>query len=111
MPDVSADQKMSASDDAGDEGVSSVEPTTPGPIRSGVPEKSKPSTTNQVLVVPPSDRRGRKSLHAAARRSKSVHPVDQVMTQVELPRYHGHHHPLDSVAIEIIFGHIFEAFQ
>jgi hypothetical protein len=33
------------------------------------------------------------------------------MTQVELPPYCGPHSPLDLVAIEIIFGRIFEAFQ
>jgi hypothetical protein len=34
-----------------------------------------------------------------------------VMTQVELPPYCGPHSPLDLVAIEIIFGRIFEAFR
>jgi hypothetical protein len=33
------------------------------------------------------------------------------MTQVEHPLYHGLRSPLDSIAIEIIFVHIFEAFQ
>jgi hypothetical protein len=33
-----------------------------------------------------------------------------VITQVELPPYRGPHSPLDLVAVEIIFGRIFEAF-
>jgi hypothetical protein len=33
------------------------------------------------------------------------------MTQVELPPFHGPCKPLDLVAIEIIFGCIFEVFQ
>jgi hypothetical protein len=33
------------------------------------------------------------------------------MTQVELPSYHRPHSPMDLVAIEFIFGRIFEAFQ
>jgi hypothetical protein len=33
------------------------------------------------------------------------------MTQVELSPYHGPHSPLDLVAVEIIFWHIFEAFH
>jgi hypothetical protein len=33
------------------------------------------------------------------------------MSQVELPPYHGPHSPLDLVAIETIFGCIFEAFR
>jgi hypothetical protein len=46
MPDAPADQKMSAGNDAGDEGVTSAEPTAPGLIGSSVPEKSKPSATD-----------------------------------------------------------------
>jgi hypothetical protein len=33
------------------------------------------------------------------------------MTQIELPPYRGPRSPLDLVAIEFIFGHIFKAFQ
>jgi hypothetical protein len=33
------------------------------------------------------------------------------MTQIELPPYRGPHSPLDLVAIEIIFGRLFEVFQ
>jgi hypothetical protein len=41
---------------------------------------------------------------------QSKPPPDQVMTQIELPPYHGPRSPLDLVAVEIIFGHLFEAF-
>jgi hypothetical protein len=34
-----------------------------------------------------------------------------VMTHIELPPYHGPKSPMDLVTIEIIFGHLFEAFQ
>jgi hypothetical protein len=37
--------------------------------------------------------------------------ADQVMTQIELPPYHRPRSPLDLVAIEIIFGRLFEAFR
>jgi hypothetical protein len=37
--------------------------------------------------------------------------VDQVMIQVELSPYHGPHSPLDLVALEIVFGRMFEAFH
>jgi hypothetical protein len=73
MPDALVDQKTSGVYDAGDEGVTSAELTTSSPIGSGVPEKTKPSTVDQVLVVPPSGRRGQKHLHAATRRSIPVH--------------------------------------
>jgi hypothetical protein len=111
MPDAPANQKMSAGDDTGDEGATSIKPTAPGPIRSGMLVKSKHSAIDQVLIVPPSSRCGRKCLHSGTRRSNPVPPVDQVMIQVELPPYGGPHSPLESVALEVIFGRIFEAFQ
>jgi hypothetical protein len=37
--------------------------------------------------------------------------VDQVITQVKLPPYHGPRSPLDLVASEIVFRCIFEAFH
>jgi hypothetical protein len=33
------------------------------------------------------------------------------MTQIELPTYRGHRNPLDLVVVELIFGHLFEAFR
>jgi hypothetical protein len=33
------------------------------------------------------------------------------MIQIEHAPHHGPQNPLDSVAVEIIFGHLFEAFQ
>jgi hypothetical protein len=76
-----------------------------------VPEKSKPSAADWVLVVPPTGGRGRKRLHPATRRSNLVPQINQVMTQAELPPYHGSRSPLDLVAIKNIFGRIFEAFR
>jgi hypothetical protein len=74
-------------------------------------EESKPSTADWVLVVPPSGKRGRKCPPPATKQSKPVPLVVQVMTQVELPPHRGPHSLMDSIAIEIIFGRIFEAFQ
>jgi hypothetical protein len=51
------------------------------------------------------------STHPATKRTKLIHQADQVMTQVELPPYRRPYSPLDLVAIEIILGCIFEAFQ
>jgi hypothetical protein len=58
VPDAPADKKVPAGDDIGGEGATSVEPIAPSLIRSGAPEKPKPSTANRVLAVPPSGRRG-----------------------------------------------------
>jgi hypothetical protein len=50
------------------------------------------------------------SVHPATKRNKLIRQADQVMNQVELPPYREPHSPLDLVAIEIMLGHIFEAF-
>jgi hypothetical protein len=93
--DVSADHKVSAIDDAGSVGAASIEANAPVPIMAGAPDMPKSPATDQVLVPPPSSRRGRK---------RPPNPqIDQVMSQVELPPYHGPCSPLDLVAIEIIF--------
>jgi hypothetical protein len=77
-----------------------------------MPEQSKPSVTDWVLVIAPfSGKRGCKHPPPVTKRSKPITSVDQVMSQVELPPYHGPCSPLNLGAIKIIFGCIFEAFQ
>jgi hypothetical protein len=110
-PNTSIDQKVLADDDAGDVGASSVEPNTPSPIGFDMPERSRPITAGLVLVVPPSGRGGRKCPPPTTKRSNPIPPADLVMTQVELPPYHGPHSPLELVAIDFIFECMFEAFQ
>jgi hypothetical protein len=51
--DASADQKVPAGDDAEDDGATSAKPIAPNLIKFGVPEQSKPSATDQTLVVVP----------------------------------------------------------
>jgi hypothetical protein len=111
-PDAPVDEKVSADDDAGNNGATIAEPTAPGLISSIVLKQSKPSVADRVLnIVPPSGRHGRKHPPPAIKWSNLVPLADQVMTQVELPPFRGPHSPLDLVAIEFIFRHIFEAFQ
>jgi hypothetical protein len=57
-PDASANQKVLAGDDTGDAGASLAEPTAHSPFGSDMPKKSKPSTTDRVLIVLPSGKRG-----------------------------------------------------
>jgi hypothetical protein len=108
-PTAPADKlKKSVSDDAEDRGVSSAEPIAPNLISSGAPGHSDPSTAAQVVApILPSGKHGQKRSLPATRHNK---PLDQVMTQMELPPYCGPHSPLDVVAIEIIFGCIFVVF-
>jgi hypothetical protein len=96
-PDAPTDQKVQAGDDTGDGGASSVEPTAHNLISSA--------------IAPFAGGRGHKLPPPATKRSRLIPQIDQVMTQVELPPYCGPCSPLDLVAIEIIFGRIFKAFQ
>jgi hypothetical protein len=109
--DVSANKKMSVGDDVEDGGASSAKLIAPNPISFDAPEQADPSIADWVaLVVPPTGRRGRKHPLSAIRQNKPLPSGDQVMTQVELPPYHGPHSPLDLVVIEIIFARLFEIF-
>jgi hypothetical protein len=111
-PDTPTGQKGSAGDDTGDDGVTLAEPITLGPISSVMPEQSKPSITNQVPAIVHSSRKcARKCTPPVTKRSNPIASADHMMSQVELPPYREPCSPLDLVSIEIIFGHIFEAFQ
>jgi hypothetical protein len=102
----SGKQKKLASDDAEDEGVSSAEPITPNPISYGMHGQSNPSVVVRVATPDlPTGKCGRKRPPSAPKRNRSL---DQVMTQIEIPLYCGPRSPLDLVAIEIVFGRIFE---
>jgi hypothetical protein len=109
-PTASADKlKKSSDDDAEDGGVSSAMPIVPNPISSSAPRQSDPSVVARVVtLILPTGKRGQKHPSTVARHNK---PLDQVMTQIELPPYRGPHSLLDIVAIEIIFGHMFEVFR
>jgi hypothetical protein len=92
--------------------VSSAESIAPNPISSSVSNQSNHSITCGVSTnVPPCGGRGCNRPPPATRWNKPILLVDQVMTQIALPPYHGTHSPLDLVAIEIFFGCIFEAFR
>jgi hypothetical protein len=105
-------KKMSAGDDTEDGGVYSVEPIAPNLISSSAPERSDLSTTVQVATfVPPNGKCGHKRPLPTTGWNKPLPQVDQVMTQIELPPYHGPRSPMDLVAIEVVFGHIFEVFR
>jgi hypothetical protein len=76
-PDVLADQKTLAGDEARDDGVTSAEPIALVPISSAVLEPSKSSAADQVLaIVPPSSKRGRKRPPPATKRSKTISSAD-----------------------------------
>jgi hypothetical protein len=71
---------------------------------------SRPSTADQTTTTAPSSggqKKKRVALGTKCKPDKAL--ADQVIT--ELPPYHGPRSPLDLVAIEHIFGRLFEAFR
>jgi hypothetical protein len=112
-PDASAGkEKAPAGDDAENGAVTSAEPITPNLIRPDVLEHVNSFVVDQPnSVVPPGGGRGCKCPPSMLRQKQPLPSIDHVMTQIELPPFHGPHSPLDLVAIEIIFGCLFEAFQ
>jgi hypothetical protein len=76
-----------------------------------VPGKPKPLVTDQDSIKPPAGGRGRKCLHATIKWPTPILQANQVITQIDLPLSCGPHSPLNLVAVEIIFGRIFEAFH
>jgi hypothetical protein len=107
-PNAPATLKASPVDDAKVVGTASAETPIPGLIGDDVP---KLPATDQVTTVPSAKGHGQKRPPIAARRPKPAPLVDQVMFQVEIPPFHGFRNPLELVAIEIVYGHIFEAFR
>jgi hypothetical protein len=53
----------------------------------------------------------RKRPSPVPKRKQALSSADQVMTQIELPPYHGPRSLLDLITIEIICGHLCEAFR
>jgi hypothetical protein len=108
---ASADRDVSAADDTSGVGTTFVKATIPGLSKAIAPSSSKPLVTDQVLIVPASSTSNRKYMRLAVKWCDPGPRVDQVMIQVELSPYHGPHSPLDLVALEIVFGRMFEAFH
>jgi hypothetical protein len=73
--------------------------------------QTDPSTVDQAALGAPSAGRHKRKRPPTVPKCKQTKTLaHQVMTQIELPLYRGPRSPLNLVAIEIIFGHLFEAF-
>jgi hypothetical protein len=113
--DVSSDKddvtKKSTGNDAGDGGVSSVELIAPSQIRSNASGQTDRSITDRVAsTAPPVGEHRNKCPPPVLKQKCALTSSGQVMTQIELPPYGRPCSPLELVAIEIIFGRLFEAF-
>jgi hypothetical protein len=103
-------QNEPADDDAGGQGVPSNESIAPNPIGSGMTEQIHFSATDQTTTVAPTGNSQQNKKHIVlASKRKQPAPSDQVI--IELPLYRGPQSPLDLVAVEFIFGCLFEAFR
>jgi hypothetical protein len=101
-----------AGDEAKDEGISSTEPITPGPIRSNTLAQTDPSVADRVVSSTPSaGGQKQKCPPFVLKHKPSKSLAVQVMTQIELPPYRRPRRTLDLVAIEIIFRRLFEVFR
>jgi hypothetical protein len=99
-------------DDTEDGGAPSVEQITPNPIDSSTLEQVHSSAANQVdPTVPSASGQKRKRAPLSLKHKQPKPTADQVMIQIKHAPYHGPQSPLDLVAVEIIFGCLFEAFR
>jgi hypothetical protein len=112
-PNASAGkEKAPAGDDAENGGVTSVEPIAPNPIRPDALEQAESSIADRPnSVVPPGGGRGRKRPPPMLRWKQPLPSTDHVMTQIELPPFHGPRSPLDLVAIEIFLDACLKRFN
>jgi hypothetical protein len=106
-----ANLKAPDGDDAEGEGASSVETIAPGPIRSSASVQTDPSTADRAAPSAPSTGGHKQKRPPTVSKNKQTKTLaNQVMTQIEPPPYRRPQSSLDLVAIEIIFGCLFEAF-
>jgi hypothetical protein len=107
-----ANLQMPDGDDAEGDGASLVELIAPGPIGSNMPTQTDLSAFNRAaLGAPSTSGHKRKRPPTVPKRRKTKTSTVLVMTQIELPPYCGPKNRLDLDAIEIVLGHLFEAFQ
>jgi hypothetical protein len=88
-----------------------VESISPGPIGTNASVQTDPSTINRATLGAPFTGVHKWNCPPTIPKCKQIKTLAyQVMTQIELPPYRGPRSPLDLVAIDIIFEHLFEAF-
>jgi hypothetical protein len=103
-------QKEPASDDTAGEGAPAFETVAPNLIRFSSTGESHPSTADQTTAAAPSGGGPRKKCVAlGTKRKQDQAPADQVI--IELPPYRRPRSSLDLVAVDHIFGRLFEAFR
>jgi hypothetical protein len=106
-----AEPRALAGYEADGEEISLAEPIIPSPIISNTPAQVDPSVADRGISSAPSTGGQKWKCPPPIPKRKSIKSsIDQVMIQIELPPYRGPRRPLDLVAIEIVFGHLFKVF-
>jgi hypothetical protein len=96
-------------DDAGGNGGPSAETLAPNPIGSSSTGEIRPSAVDQAVPTSPaSDSQKKKCIVLGTKHKHNKAVDDQVI--IDLPPYHGPRSPLDIIAVEHLFGRLFEAF-
>jgi hypothetical protein len=97
-------------DDARGNGAPSAETLAPNPIGSSSTRETRPLAVDQAIPTAPSGsgQKKKKCIVLVSKRKHDKAADDQVI--IKLPLYRGPRSPLVIVAIEHIFGRLFEAF-
>jgi hypothetical protein len=91
--------------------VPTTEPIPPNPTESSVAGDTHPLGVGQIAAASLGSRQMKKNILLASKYKQPTPLANQVTIHIELSPYHGPQSPLDLVAVEIVFGHLFEAFQ
>jgi hypothetical protein len=103
------DRRQTAGDDVEGPGIPSIEPITSNPIGSSMAAPVCPPSADQpVSAAPPSGGQKQKRISLASKR-KVTTSSDQVIT--ELHSCHLSRNQSNLVSVNLVFGHLFEAFQ
>jgi hypothetical protein len=103
------DQKQPAGNDVEGHGIPLTEPITSNPIESDMAALVRPPVADQSISAAPLGGSQKRKCIMLASKHKTTTSFDQVVT--ELPSYHGSRNRLNLVAVNLTFGHLFEAFQ
>jgi hypothetical protein len=97
-------------DDARGNGAPSAKTLAPNPIGSSSAGETHPSAADQAVPITPSGG-GQKKKHIVLGTKRKHNKVADDQVIIELPPYHGSRSPLDIVAVEHLFGRLFEAIR
>jgi hypothetical protein len=103
-------QNKSAGNDTEGKRVPSIKPISPNPTGPSMAGNTRPLAVGQIVTAPSGSKQKKKHVPLATKHKQPIPSAGQMMTHIELPPYRGPRSHLDLVAIEIVFGRLFEAF-